>query len=70
MAPKTNRKELSDSTKDQVIGMNMAGLSGQKVTDKLGLVKSTVNRIIKRYEISGSVKNKPRRKRGKTAHAP
>ena len=58
MAPKTNRKELEDSTKNQIIGMSKAGLSGQNIADHLGLIKSTVNHVIKRYAIFDTVMNR------------
>ena len=60
MAPKTNRRELDDSTKNKIIGMSMAGQSGQNITDCLGLVKSTVNHVIKWYAIFDTVTNRPR----------
>jgi transposase len=57
MPPKTDRKELDEPTKNQIIGMKMAGQSGRNIAIQLGLVQSTVNRIIKHHMISGSVKN-------------
>jgi transposase len=63
MAPKTDRRELNEPTKNQIIGMSKAGLSGQSIANALGLIKSTVNRIIKRHKVSGSVENIPGRGR-------
>jgi IS30 family transposase len=47
MAPKTDRKELEESKKNQIIDMKMTGLSGRNIADQLGLVQSTINRVIK-----------------------
>ena len=58
MAPKTNRKELEESIKNQIISMSKAGLSGQNIADYLGLIKSTVNHVIKRYAIFDTVMNR------------
>lgn len=57
MPPKTERRELKDSIKNQIIGMKSTGLSGRKIANQFGLVQSTVNRIVKRYKTSGSTEN-------------
>ena len=65
MTPKTNRREQGQSTKDRIIGMSTAGLSGRNIADQLGLVPSTVNKVIKRYKDSGSTENSTRSGRPK-----
>ena len=65
MPPKTDRRELEECTKENIIGMRMAGLSGRDIASNLGLIQSTVNRVIKRHETSGSVENGPRSGRPK-----
>ena len=60
MPPKTNRREIEDSVKNQIIGLRRTGLSGRKIADQLGLIQSTVNRVIKRYKTSGSTENDSR----------
>lgn len=65
MPPKTERRELKQSTKDQIVGMNTAGLSGRTIAVKLGLVPSTVNMVISRQKLSGSTENCPRSGRPK-----
>ena len=57
MAPKTERRELEQSTRNNIIGMSTAGLSGRKIANQLGLVPSTVNKVIKRYKDTNSTEN-------------
>jgi transposase len=65
MAPKTARRELEKSTKDLIIGMSIAGQSGRKIADQLGLSPSTVKTVIARYKLSSSTENRPRSGRPK-----
>ena len=60
MPLKTNRRELDEATKNQIIGMKKVGLSGRNIANRLGLIQLTVNRVIKQHMISGSVQNNPR----------
>ena len=65
MPPKTERRELGRSIKDNIIGMSIAGASVRKIADELGLASSTVHFVIKRYKDSGSTENKTRSGRPK-----
>ena len=58
MAPKTDRKELEESIKNQIISMSKAGQSGKNITDQLGLVKLMVNHMIKYYANFDTVTNR------------
>ena len=57
MPPKSERWELDEHTKDQIIGMKAAGLSGRNIAANLGLVPSTVNKVIARQKCSSSTEN-------------
>jgi transposase len=65
MAPKTDRRELEESTKIKIVTLKTAGLSGREIARRLNLVPRTVNRIIKRHSTSGSIENSPRSGRPK-----
>ena len=68
MAPKTERRELEQSTRNNIIGMSTAGLSGRKIANQLGLVPSTVNKVIKRYKDTNSTENGTRPGRPKKTY--
>jgi transposase len=57
MPLKSERRELEQCTKDQIIGMSTTGRSGREIAKKLGLVPSTVNMVISRYKLSGTTEN-------------
>jgi transposase len=60
MPPKTARRELEQSTKDKIIGMDITGWSCRKIAEKLDLDPSTVTKVVKRYKLSGSTENSAR----------
>lgn len=65
MAPKTERRELEQSTRNKMVGINTAGMSGREIANQFGLVPSTVNKVIKRYRDSSSTENRTRSGRPK-----
>ena len=65
MAQKTARRELEKSTKDMIVGMNIAGQSGLSIAAQLNLAPTTVKKVIRRYKLSSSTENCPRSGRPK-----
>jgi len=47
MAQKTARRELEKSTKDMIVGMNIAGQSGLSIAAQLNLAPTTVKKVIR-----------------------
>ena len=58
-------KELKEFERNQIVILKKSGLSGRNIASKLNLNQSTVNRIIKWYAITSSIKNKQRSGRPK-----
>jgi len=53
-------QEISMFKKGIVVGLYIAEWSERKIANKVGLGKTTVHRIIKNYEETGSPETKPR----------
>lgn len=54
------RRELSTDLKERIIILNARGFNNNKVSELLGIHRSTVGRILKKFFQKGSVENDPR----------
>ncbi|CAG2250206.1 unnamed protein product [Mytilus edulis] len=59
-------KELSDDTKKAIISLIESGHRASSVAKSLGIAKSTISRLLKRWRMRGDTENVPRSGRRKT----
>ena len=59
-------KELSDDTKKAIISLIESGHRASSVAKSLGIAKSTISRLLKRWRVRGNTENVPRSGRRKT----
>lgn len=57
------KQELSTDLKERIIILNARGFNNNKVSELLGIHRSTVGRILKKFFQKGSVENDPRKRR-------
>ena len=51
------KRELSNDVKEMIVTLNLGGLSKNKIGELLGIHRSTVERVLKRFQEKGSVEN-------------
>ena len=51
------KRELSNDIKEMIVKLNLEGLSKNKIGELLGIHRSTVGRVLKRFQEKGSVEN-------------
>ena len=54
------KTELSNDVKEMVVTLNSGGLSKNKIGELLGIHRSTVGRVLKKFQEKGSVENNRR----------
>ena len=52
------KRELSNDVKEMIVTLNLGGLSKNKIGELLGIHRSTVGRVLKKFQEKGSVENK------------
>lgn len=58
-----NERELSKDLKERIVILNSKGFNDNKISESLGIHRSTVGRVLKTFRQKESVKNDPRRGR-------
>ena len=54
------KRELSNDIKEVIVKFNLEGLSKNKIGELLGIHRSTVGRVLKKFQEKGSVENNRR----------
>lgn len=54
------KQELSSDVKELIVDLNLRGLNNNKISETIGIHRSTVGRILKKFNESGSVENNRR----------
>ena len=60
------RRELSKELKERIVVLNSKGFNDNKIGESLGIHRSTVGRVLKKFRQKGSIENDPRSGRPRT----
>ena len=60
MMSKKKRAEMTDDQKNIILGIFKSGMKPGKIAKELGIDRSTTYKFLKRYNQSGTIKNKKR----------
>ena len=63
------KRELSNDVKEMIVTLNLGGLSKNKIGELLGIHRSTVGRVLKKFQERGSVENNRRSGRPRVTDA-